>query len=307
MIRSVHFFLERINVGISEFLKGLTAGSKSDDADELAAAIARLLAEKSAAETQMVAIAERRTNLLLEDDDTALDKDERASEKAYRTIEKVDLALSDLRARLAAAKSVARRARWSEIKARFDASLDEFAATYRLALEAYENLAQVRHEAQGSGFAEEARGLIAVPHFLTRDLLHQFESESARYRAAAVRQIKLTPREVDHPVGYFDPVKQAFPAKAAPKAAPAGATPKAKPAHERIAKGKPAPVAPPVEPKPFKAPKPDEDGNVKITVIRAGLEIPGRARPRGGETIALPAAEAMRVVRSGAADFAEAI
>ena len=98
-------------LSIGKFLEGLTGRDKSDDPIELAAAITRLEQEKSSAEAEMVTIAARRQQLLLEDRDAELDKDERTAEKAYRVVEKVDAALPDLRTRLAAAKSVERRAR----------------------------------------------------------------------------------------------------------------------------------------------------------------------------------------------------
>jgi hypothetical protein len=180
-------------------------------------------------------------------------------------------------------RDVERQARWRELKSRHDASVAEFAATYRRALEAFESLAQIRNEAQTSGFAEEARGLIAPPHILTRELLVLFEAELDRQRAAAA------PRPAPRP---------AAPAPK-PTPAPKPAAPDSKP---------PKAAAPPAKPaKPFKPPEPDANGEVKITVIRAGLEIPGRARPGAGETVALPADEAMRVVQSGGADFAEAL
>jgi hypothetical protein len=265
-------------VGIGKFLASLAAGNKADDPTELAAAIARLLTEKSAAEGEMVRISDRRTELLITDDDAGLDRDERLSERAYRIVERCDIALRDLRARLAVARDVERQARWRELKSRHDASVAEFAATYRRALEAFENLAQIRNTAQTSGFAEEARGLIAPPHILTRELLVLFENELDRQRAAAVPQPKPSPR----------------PASPAPATKP---QPAPKPKPQKAA-------TPPAKPKP---PAPDQDGNLKITVLRPGIEIEGRARPQLGEIVSLPAAGAMRIVESGGADFAEAI
>jgi hypothetical protein len=61
----------------------------------------------------MARIAARRPELLLEDRDADLDKDERASERAYRVVEKVDASLPSLRERLRAALAVDRDKRFA--------------------------------------------------------------------------------------------------------------------------------------------------------------------------------------------------
>jgi hypothetical protein len=188
-------------LNIAEFLKSLVA-KKPDDAAALQQAIARLEAEKSTAQAELVKFAQRRPDLLLSDNDKAIDEDERASERSYRTVEKIDLVLPDLKTRLAAAKSVERRERWAELKGRFDASLSEFGVTFRRALEAHEELARIRNEAQLGGFAEEARSLIAAPHILSRDLLRQFEDEQTRHRTIAASRPKAVGPQT---AGNFNP------------------------------------------------------------------------------------------------------
>ena len=301
-------------LSIGKFLEALAGRNKSDDPAELSAAIARLEQEKSAAEAEMAAIAARRQKLLLDDRDDELDRDERTAERAYRVVEKVDAALPDIRTRLAAAKSVERRAKWREIDAEFWAEMPKFVGHYAATLKSFEALAEIRGRAQASGFDAEARSMPSLP-LVSREMLSLLEAEIARHRAAAVPQPKPAAKPAPTPskfiTGVYSPVDQMF----APKAAPAVATPKAapstiasvkpKPAHERIAKPKPA-VAPKAAQSPIKPPEADADGNIGIVILRSGYETPAGHRPRMGETVSVPLAAGMRVVESGSAEFAEA-
>jgi hypothetical protein len=72
---------------IGDFLKTLSNG-RADDAGATEAALKRLEAEKTAAQAEMAAIAARRVDLLIADDNAALDADERSSERLYRITER---------------------------------------------------------------------------------------------------------------------------------------------------------------------------------------------------------------------------
>lgn len=76
----------------------------------------------------------------------------------------------------------------------------------------------------------------------------------------------------------------------------------------------PAPLAPKPAPTPpapatpaFVAPKPDADGNVRVSTFRAGLPLPGGGKAKAGEIHAVPLETAMAWLRSGACDIATEI
>ena len=272
-------------LSIGKIIETLTARGKPDDPTNIAAAIQRLEQEKSGAEAEMAVIAARRQRLLLEDRDAELDADERKAEKAYRVVEKVDAALPDLRARLAAAQDAERQQRWRDLQSKFDAGLDTFSDAYRKALEAFEGIARVRGEAQGSGFAAQAAGLPSVPHILDRSLLELLEAETGRRRAAA------QPRPAPAPL-----------AVAPPPAKPAPAAPKAKAPALKAA----APVTPRPAPEPFK-PVADSQGNIRVVFLKAGYSLPDGLRPKVGDVVDLPEDVAKDVVRATVAEFEQSM
>jgi hypothetical protein len=115
---------------INDFLSRFVATGKLDDPSEISAAIARLEGERTAAQSRLTTLDGRRPALLLADDNKALDADQREAERACREIEKIDLVLPELKAKLAAAKNAARQERWTALKGRYSAALDEFTVTY---------------------------------------------------------------------------------------------------------------------------------------------------------------------------------
>ena len=82
---------------------------------------------------------------------------------------------------------------WGELQGRFNAEMDDFVGVYGTALKGFEALNAIRGEAQGSGFAAEAAGLLAVPNILNRELLAALEAEIRRHRSAAAPQPKPAP------------------------------------------------------------------------------------------------------------------
>jgi hypothetical protein len=163
-------------MSMAEFVKSLVG--KKGDLAALEAAVAKLKAEKSAAEAEMTRLAARRVELLLADDDKALDADERLSEKAYR-VERADAILPDLEASLAAARLGARKAEreaaWKDISEEFFSTARAYLEHMLAAREGYDRLGTIRGKAQNSGLYNEAASRFAVPTpLLDNDLLAAF-------------------------------------------------------------------------------------------------------------------------------------
>ena len=280
--------------------------------EELEGRLGRLADERRRLAAGQTERARRRRELLtIDETDEEIAELERESAAAELQIERLDESEPLILAELAAARGRRREAQWEKIKASYFPAAANYLRAVRLALQEYETVVKIRDEGLGAGFSTEVNSIFAVPPWAIKaDLINAFEREVERASTIGVPAIaapkppaKPIPPSSDTPQGYFDPVQRQFPA-ATPKAAPAGATPKAKPAHERIAKAKPAPVA---QPKPFKAPQPDANGDVEIVLLRSGYETPAGHRPRMGERVSVPMVDGMRVVESGAAEFARAV
>jgi hypothetical protein len=165
-------------MSVAEFVKSLV-GKKAGDLTALEAAIIKLNGEKSAAQAEMTRLAARRIELLLTDDDKALDADERLSEKAYRIIERADAILPDLELRRDAARLAQRKAeqaaRWDEVSSEFFSTARDYLEHMRAARAGYDELGRIRGRAQNSGLYNEAASRFAVPTpLLDNDLLNAF-------------------------------------------------------------------------------------------------------------------------------------
>ncbi len=271
-------------LSLGDFVRSLAAPKdKPDDIGELEAAIERLQSERAASEAELSAISARRPTLLLSDDDKKLDLDERASERAYRAVEKIDLVLPGLRDRLSAARNASRRDWEKDLTARCDAALAKFLTAFGAAVEAGEELAALRMEGQNNGFmAQMASILPAEPRVLNRDSLGFLAKEVERRRDAAMPRPAPQPRPAAPPPA---PKPSAAPASAKPAAAPP----------------KPA-AAPP--PKPFE-PTPGEDGLFRVRVLKPGFQRPDGAQAKLNEVVALPRDEAFAVVQRAVGEFEE--
>jgi hypothetical protein len=265
-------------LSLGDFVRSISSRDKPDDVGELEAAIARLEAERAAAGAELTAIAERRPTLLLSDDDKKLDLDERAAERAYRAVEKVDLVLPGLRDRLSAARNASRRDWEKDLTARCDATLAKYLTAFGTAVEVGEALAALRMEGQSNGFMEQMASILpAEPRVLNRDSLGFLAKEVERRRAAT------QPR----------PAPQPRPAVPPPAPKPA-TTANAKPA--RVAAPKPAPA--PAPPAPF-VPTPGEDGLFRVRILKDGTQA------KRNEILALPRDEAFAIVQRAVGEFEE--
>jgi hypothetical protein len=155
-------------LNFGKFLANLTGGSDVESITDLEAALGRLSEEKRKAEADLAEIAERRTSLLLADEDRRLDADERAAEKAYRVVEKVDLVLPDIKQRLAAARLAEKRVVVDDFLRRAKATFVEMSTVLENAVAANERADALFREMQAKLGGEA--GLICenlayhVPH-----------------------------------------------------------------------------------------------------------------------------------------------
>lgn len=246
-------------------------------------ALTRLSSERAAAREAVAAAMRERDDLLLVDETDARIAELDALADRYRlTLERCDKAEPLLLGELEDLRSAANQARWRDLRAKYDTAGAEYAGALRTAIEKMTTMLNLNDEARRQGFEREVMAAFIPPaRVVTIEALNEFEIAIERAREMA------RPAPAPRPVAP------------APKAA-APAPPFAKPKPSKAAAPRPAP-------KPFTPPEPDANGNVQVIVIRPGIELEGRARPRAGETVFLPAAEAMRAVQSGSADFAEAL
>jgi hypothetical protein len=251
---------------------------------DLEVALERLAAERVAArEAVAQAMRERESLLLTDEDGKRIARAESEAARHRLTIERLDKLEPLLAAEFTSLRAEARRGAWNDLRTKYDAAAVAFAAAYRTALESLEALARIRGEAQEGGFAAEATAFAVAPNMLVAGLIDRFEAELERQRDAGRPKPAPAPRPVAPP-----PKAALAPVASAPK-------PKA------------AAVAPAPAPKPVFKPSADPEGNTRLVILRPGIELDGGARPRLGETVALPLDQASEIVRAGAAEFLEAI
>ena len=280
---------------------------------DVEAALARLAAERKTARAAVAEAMRQRDELLLVDEtDEKIAGLDTLADHHRLTSERVEKLEPILLAELQELRSEAKRVRWSALRTQYDTAALDYARTVRDAIQKMAVMLNLNDEARREGFEREVMALFIPPmRVLTIDELNRFESEierareanapkAAPSRPAAPKAAAPRPAADRNASGQLPQMRDQFAgpvAPTAPKPAPAPA-PKAPTNRPRAAQ--------PAAPREFKPPQPDENGAVAIVVIRPGLEIEGRDRPRAGETIRVPATQAAAIVRSGNADFAEA-
>jgi phosphoglycolate phosphatase-like HAD superfamily hydrolase len=273
-------------MGIIADLLG-TMGSKKAASRTIAdveGAIERLTAERATARAAVSSAIAERDGLLLHGTDEEIESLDRAADRHRLVLDRLEALEPVLLQELATARGAAKAAKWQELRSRYDAAATDFVLKARPATAALEALARIRGEAQLTGFSSEAGTFHVAPNILAPDLIAMFEFSVESQRDATARRAQA-PKAV-----AAIPPKQ--PAKSASAPSPAVTPPKA------AATPKPAKPA-------FEA-KADKAGNTSIYVLRPGLEVAGRGRATG-DVVSLPFDEAMRVVGTGAAEFAEAV
>lgn len=266
---------------IGELLGSLGGKKSARTIESVEVALSRLTAERAAARESIArAMADRDALLLVDGSDAKISEADAIADRFRLVLERCDAIEPKLLAELTALRTEAKQARWRTLRSRYDAAAIEHASAMRSAVETAAVMLNINDEARSAGFEHETQASFIPPaRMVSTEALNQFEISIERARELA---------------------------RPAPPPAPVAPPPKVVAVPKQAVKPAPVAVAPKPPPKPFTPPVPDEHGNVKITIIRPGLEIAGRARPRSGEVVTLPHAEAMRIVQSGHADFAEA-
>jgi len=247
---------------------------------DVEAALARLGNERNAARAAVADAMRERDELLLVDETDARIADLDALADRHRlTLERCDKAEPLLLAELEDLRSAAKQACWQDLRARYDAAALEYANAMRGAIQRQAQMLNLNDEARRQGFEREVMSTFIPPtRMLTIEALNDFEAAIERAREMARPNPAPAPRPA--------------PKVAAAPPPPPAPRPKPKPA-----------AAPPSPAKPFVPPTPDVDGRVPIVILRHGIEIEGRDRPRAGETVLVPAEQAAAFVRGGSADY----
>jgi hypothetical protein len=85
---------------LREIFAALSGRDTGDEISSIESAMARLEAERVAAQAELATLAEQRVQALLDDDDGTLDRLDRRGEALHRVIERVEVALPELQRRL---------------------------------------------------------------------------------------------------------------------------------------------------------------------------------------------------------------
>jgi len=259
---------------LKELLNSLSSKQSPATVEQLETMILAAEAERAAAIAGVAEIAEARLGLLKNDDEAALDQNDRQEQLFHRTIEKADYALAELRPRLVEAQAARRLARWNEIRERYRGAFTSFCDAYATAYDKYLAVAAIMGEAQNSGFVGEARNAFHT------DLPVMIDAEAQKRFRADVELRSADPAERP---------QLKVPARLASQAPPQ----------------KPAPQEP-VEPRPKPRPAKLETataGETLVTVLRGGYESPISGQCNLGDVIALPNPLAAMAVRAGAVEF----
>jgi hypothetical protein len=262
---------------IDRLLNRKTSKASAETVAEVESALARLRAERDAASTAIMDAMRRRHEMLLADSSPAAIAAADASRDEHGVIlEKLELAEPELLARLDAARSTVRRARWADIREKNDQAEAAFVIAARAGNDAFQALIRVREQALGEGFDAEIRGLRVPPPIFTSELIDAFEAEAERARDARIVR----------PVAPFaSPIKKPVTPKVTKTNGAAESTPK------------PVKVARPALPEKVPA------GLARVVAIRAGMEVEGHGQLVMGETLDLPVAVAEQAAKTGAVEI----
>jgi hypothetical protein len=262
---------------ISSIFGGL-GGKKPRTIPDVEESLSRVAAERETARAAVSAAMKRRDELLLSGTDQEILALDAEADRHRLVLERLDRMEPVLLTQMTSLRTGAKAALWAELRGRYDASATSYRDALRVAVERKAELQNQHDEIRRRGFEHESRSLVTPTQWVTKESLNDYDIAIERSRESARQRPTPTPAAVAP--APKEPVKSAPVPKVTPK-----------------------PAVPPPPPKPFVPPTPDADGHVRITIIRAGVEIGGRGRV-GAETVSVPAKEAERIVMSGAADYA---
>jgi hypothetical protein len=263
--------------GINDLLKSIK-GSQASELVQLENAASELEEERRSVVAELTEGADRRKEMLLNEDDDAILAHDRRAEQLHLRIERIDQISPDVTARLRAARDADRREKIRGWQLKYAEACEGYFPAIERLYEAFEKLTSIREQMAAAGFGHEAA---ALP-FVFRPFGAE-ELPSQRQQILRLRQSAMTLGQVQ--------AKAAF-AQQPPAPAP------------KLAAIKPAlpskpDTVPKVREKIFETAK---EGEIQLSVIRPGLEHRG-VSCAVGDVIAVPEEAAEKIMIGGAADF----
>lgn len=257
---------------MSIFQKIFRPGKSEETPQDIAALIGELDAQEAEARRRLAEIEARRSALLISGDDAKLDADILAKDRLARVLERVKLARPDLETRLKAAQDRYRQRLIDELAEERRLLVAELDEALMKAVDANERVIefQVRQRALLGdrlvmGVSEQANFLL-----LTREVVETWRTY--------IQEMK---GQIKRPATFPQKVLSAVPS--------AKKVPKATPYVDSLQLRKPSEQLP-------------QAGNLRIQLLRAGIELPGGGVSRIGDIVDLPNERAMALLRNGAAE-----
>jgi hypothetical protein len=272
---------------ISDLLNFKPGGKRGATVADVEKSLARLAVGREAAQASISTILNQRRDALLADaSDDAIAKLDAEADGHRLSLERFDLAEPELLAQLQNLRSAARRARWAELQRRRMDADRSYAVALRAAVDAFESLIRVSDDALNEGYASELGHSFATPpRIIDRVLCDAFEAEAERLREA---------------VAGIVPVANPAPAIIErPKVAR-----QQSPLQHKVYLDQQPEVGPPKKREPIR--ETARDGEVLVSVMRAGYESPSGKQCLAGDVVAMPIDMAKTAVRNGAVTYAEA-
>ena len=254
---------------MSIFSKIFRPGKSEETPQEIAALIGELDAQETEARRGLAEIEARRSALLISGDDAKLDADILAKDRLARVLERVKLARPDLETRLKAAQDRYRQRLIDELAEERRLLVVELDQALMKALDANERVIE---------FQVRQRALLG----------DRLVSDQANFLILTRETVETWRTYVQKPAGQ---TKQpaASPQKVSSAVPSAKKVPKATPYVDSLQLRKPSEQLP-------------QAGNLRIQLLRAGIELPGGGVSRIGDIVDLPNERAMALLRNGAAE-----
>ncbi len=265
---------------ISDFLAKLgKPNGKPENAEKLSVAIGELERERGKAQAALATASQRRTEMLLADDDAALDLLDREIEAAHRMIERVDLALPALRERLLIAKDKFRISRIAALREENAAAFAHLDAAVQQAMAANKRANEIHEQARRELGEGAARNFVPCVAYLApvNDVGYE---QWKKFNVDAI-----DPQRPEPP--------RARPALVEAKPVPRAASPASRPTKT----ARPATIR--------EIPKPGADGKISVVVLQHGFPDAAGKPLKAGAEVRLPLSDAKSALENGTVDLTE--
>jgi hypothetical protein len=270
---------------IVERLKNL--GNGSGAVADLERAIVQFEVQRDQALAWLAGFDEQRRELLLSGDSAAV---ARLRTERLDQLDKRDAAveaLAKIRSSLIQARDEARATAWARVKSDYGAALTNYLAKAESALEAFEAAIAVKDRAVGEGFSNEIVALTSPPNargnpILARELIDAFRVEwdridNRRGSKPASRVAKL-PAPATRPAPMTD-------------------------SQHAVRLDEPTPFQRRSRRELRRDPPPTDENMCLVTILRSGVDLPGKGQCAAGDRVAVQKAIAESLVKNGAADY----